>query len=486
VTAKYKDVGQLAIDLKDDTAGNPISPTVIRGGTGNIVSKPASILLSAITRTNGTVNAPPIVDENSSIFMAAGTPFRTTVTVRDAENSATPNFGLETPAESVGLLPVLVAPTITGSNNPAVAKVGTHTYASGVATNVDFSWPEVGIITLTPHIFDGDYLGAGDATGATTANVGRFIPNDFAVTPNVPQFPTACASGNFTYLGQPLSYTTTPVLSVTARAVGGSTTRNYTDKFFKITNTSLTSKAYSAVAGTLDTTGVPATDPVIRDLTNGLAVLTFNSGTGIKFARTTPVAPITAQISLGINVIDSDGVAATANPVSFNNIAFANGAEQRYGRIAFRNAVGSELLNLPVPMRTEYFVNPATGFVTNAAEGVGCTTAVTLSLTNFGGNLATGETCVVDSGSPGASGAGCAAPGVVGQRFTMPPLGGDFIAILRAPGAGNDGTVTISTSVPTWLRFDWNTATLGDENPSGIATFGLFKGEPKRIFQTEK
>jgi len=65
-------------------------------------------------------------------------------------------------------------------------------------------------------------------------------------------------------------------------------------------------------------------------------------------------------------------------------------------------------------------------------------------------------------------------------------MAGDFVAILRAPGAGNDGTVTVTTVVPSWLRFDWNAAVLGQENPAGIATFGLFKGEPKRIYQTEK
>jgi MSHA biogenesis protein MshQ len=182
-------------------------------------------------------------------------------------------------------------------------------------------------------------------------------------------------------------------------------------------------------------------------------------------------------------VVDSDGVAAT-NPIAFNNIAFTNTGEQRYGRIAFRNAVGSELLDLPVPMRSEYFANAASGFVISSADT--CTTGVTLTLGNFGGNLASGETCVVDNGSPGVSGAGCAAAGVIGQRFSMPPTAGDFIAILRAPGAGNDGTVTISTVVPSWLRFDWNTSVSGQENPSGKATFGLFKGDAKRIFQTEK
>jgi MSHA biogenesis protein MshQ len=371
-----------------------------------------------------------------------------------------------------------------GGQNPAVvAASGLGLFTNGVASGTDFTWSEVGIITLTPHIKDSDYLGAGDVLGTTSGNVGRFIPSSFAVSPNVPTFQTACATGGFTYLGQPFNYATVPVLSVTARAASGSTTRNYTDVFFKLTNASLTGRTYTPVSGTLDITGLPATDPTIQDLTNGLGSLRFSSGTGISFTRTTPIAPLTAQVSLSINVVDSDGVAAT-NPIAFNNIAFTNTGEQRYGRIAFRNAVGSELLDLPVPMRSEYFANAASGFVVSSADT--CTTGVSLTLGNFGGNLTSGETCVVDNGSPGVSGAGCAAAGVIGQRFSMPPTAGDFIAILRAPGAGNDGTVTISTVVPSWLRFDWNTSVSGQENPSGKATFGLFKGDAKRIFQTEK
>jgi MSHA biogenesis protein MshQ len=195
------------------------------------------------------------------------------------------------------------------------------------------------------------------------------------------------------------------------------------------------------------------------------------------------VVPFTAQISLSQNILDSDSVTA-ANPITYSNIAFSSGAEQRYGRVAFRNAVGSELLNLPIPMRAEYFASTADGFRTHTADT--CTNGASLALTNFGGNLNAGETCMLDTGSPGVSGIGCNVAGPIGQQFRMPPQLGDFVAILRAPGAGNDGTVTVTTVVPAWLRFDWNTATPGQENPSGIATFGLFKGESRRIYQTEK
>ncbi len=45
--------------------------------------------------------------------------------------------------------------------------------------------------------------------------------------------------------------------------------------------------------------------------------------------------------------------------------------------------------------------------------------------------------------------------------------------------------MTITADVPAWLRFDWEQATPGDENPAGIATFGIFGGEDSRIYLRE-
>jgi hypothetical protein len=92
---------------------------------------------------------------------------------------------------------------------------------------------------------------------------------------------------------------------------------------------------------------------------------------------------------------------------------------------------------------------------------------------------------VRDSGAPGASGSGCVAPAILAQRYSEPPTGGDFNLRLAAPGPGNQGGVTIEGSVPSWLRFDWNTGIPGDENPSGQATFGVFGGEPRQIYTRE-
>jgi hypothetical protein len=56
---------------------------------------------------------------------------------------------------------------------------------------------------------------------------------------------------------------------------------------------------------------------------------------------------------------------------------------------------------------------------------------------------------------------------------------------LAAPGAGNEGGVSVTATVPDWLKFDWEAGTAGDENPTGQATFGLFGGERRVIYTRE-
>jgi MSHA biogenesis protein MshQ len=480
VTTQYKDAGSINISMKDDTTGNPSLLTGIRGSTGNFVVKPATFSM-AITRTDtGAVN-PAATTANGSVFLAAGQPFTVVVSALDSAGAITPNFGRESPAESVQLAASLVLPSPVGPNPGAMpALAGSFgAVSNGVFTGTGFSWSEVGIISLTPRLSDGSYMGTSDVVGAAV-NVGRFIPYNFGVTQNVPSIAPACTSSGYVYIGQPLTYATAPVLTLTARAVGGGTTLNYQGVFNKLTNTSTSNRIYTTNVGTLDQTGLPANDPAAAPLSNGMAMLSFNQNAGIFYVRpSTPIAPFTPDITLSLNILDSDGVAASSNvallstnPWVINSIGTP---PHRYGRIAFRNAVGSELLNLPVQMRAEYFVSTAMGFVTNNTDS--CTTGVTTALTI---NLnASGTTCLLNASS---------CPGPSGQQFKMPPVAGDFTAVLKAPGATHGGTVMVTTIVPTWLQFDWNTSpsSPGLENPSGIATFGLFKGEAKRIFQTEK
>ena len=244
VTAKYKDVGQIRLALKDDTTVNAELPAGIVGATANFVVRPYEFRLSGITDAAGVVANPQAVDASGPLFLAAGAPFRATVTVRDAEGDATPNYGREATPESVRMDVQIVAPV--GGASPAVSSgVGFGSFVNGVATGTDFVWSEVGIMQVVPGVGDTDYLLAGDVTGSASERIGRFVPSHFVVGLNAPLFDTACLAGGFTYQGQTFDYVTPPMITATAVAVGGTTTTNYTGAFFKLSNSTLTGRTYS-------------------------------------------------------------------------------------------------------------------------------------------------------------------------------------------------------------------------------------------------
>jgi MSHA biogenesis protein MshQ len=375
-----------------------------------------------------------------------------------------------------------------GAAPPVSAATGFGSFSGGAATGTDFVWPEVGIVQFRPRVGDGDYLGAGDVSGVLSQRVGRFVPDHFAVAFNTPLFGTACGPGGYTYTGESFHYATAPVLTAIAQSVQNTTTLNYRGDYRKLgTGTLPVPRSYTA-SQALDLSGLPLpnVDPVVVEVGPGVVELRFSGGTGLAFDRGTPVAPFNADVRLSIDVIDTDGAAAPGNPQTFGapaGIAFDAGGEIRYGRLRFVNAVGSELVNLAVPLRAEYFAGAGIGFVTNLDDS--CTTGVTLALSNFTENLALGETCSLDIGAPGNSNIGCAAAGPLPQQFAEPPQNGDFNLTLAAPGAGDTGSVTIESTVPDWLRFDWDAAAAGDESPSGQAAFGLYGGNGRQIYLRE-
>lgn len=484
-TLQYTDAGQITLAAKYNIPllnGTPSANNMI--GSSQFVVQPYTLQLSNIKLTSSGLANPGASSASGGVFGAAGQAFTATVTAQNFLGSATPNFGQETSPPTVTLAPTLVVPS-SGHNPSLTGSFGGFT--SGAATGTAFSWPEVGIMTLTPSV--ASYLGSGAITGTTSGNIGRFIPNAFATTVNTPKFATFCGSGGsgFGYVGQPFTYLVAPVITTTALTVGGATAQNYTGSLMRLTNASLTGRTYTPTPASpaLNVSGLPATtsDPVIDDLGAGQGSLTFSAGTGLSFTRGTPVAPFSANIALSINVIDLDGAAAT-NPVSFgtsSGIEFSNGSSQYYGRLVLGNSRGSELLDLPVPLTTQYYLNSAQGFVTNLIDT--CTTAPAITFSSYQLNLHSGETCVRDSGSPGASGQGCAAAAT--SRYSSPASSGTFNLILAAPGAGNSGAVTVTATAPTWLQYVWNASSSSLSSPTGLATFGVFPGPDSRIYQRE-
>jgi MSHA biogenesis protein MshQ len=457
LAVRYPDVGQVRLH-----ASYALSASENMTGQDDFVARPAGFAL--------VISGNPAADDaNGNVFRHAGENFPITVRALNSNDVLTPNYGHETSPETVALTAVLVAPS--GGNNPTLnGSFGSFSQdcsgnpaTAGTACGT-FNWPEVGIITLTPAIGDGNYLGAGNVTGTTSGNVGRFTPAYFNVTRS-----HGCTGGaTFTYSGQPFAGVT-----VTAMNLAGGTTSNFSG---------------AAPAGfAKDTTISNAGTFTGGAFSNGtLAAADFSSGarTGTNVTYTF-TAKDTEPVTLTLRATDTDTVSSSAGPAGSEATA-----EIRSGRIRVHNANGSELADLWVPMYLEQY-SAASGW----APQVDTCSSVTLSaLSNFQGNLGSGETCVQDIGNPGVSGEGCAAVGPASERFGAlpasgapppPPLGSYNLYLLR-PGAGNDGSVDVSANLGSriWLRYDWDgNGTDGD--PTGKATFGTYRGNPRHIYLRE-
>jgi MSHA biogenesis protein MshQ len=486
----YADAGQITLHAIKDLAASPPDPAITLTGASNaFVVRPFGLDLDFgdDRANNGTAGASYAADADGSVFVHAGENFVTTVTavvwqagddvdqdgVPDAgdvlgDNAATPNFGQETATPVVTVSHTLVLPS---PGNAGGLAGGSFASWSAGARSQALTWSEVGIIDLSGILQSGSYLGTGNLTGEVR-NVGRFYPADFDVAANTPMFETACA--DFTYIGQPFEYANPPQLTATARNLAGATTLNYTGDFFKLTNASLANKIYDDTSGTLNTSSVPAPDPVIVDVGNGTATLTFSDGGGFTFDRAVPVAPFDAEIELTIEVIDEDGVAYASNPARFGDISTPGGGidfdgpkEMRWGRLVLSNAFGSELLPLVLPLRAEYFRGG--GFAVNLEDDGACTgydaTSLMYSAQDPPGFTVTG------------SGAGTL---VSGRHDPSNPM-------LLSSMAAVPGSATAELPVPTWLQYDWRAPFDGlhTENPTASITFGIFSGRKAFIYQRE-
>jgi len=486
------------------------SPTVTSCSTDNFSIRPTAFSSVTSNMTNSGTSGAPVAKAGDafSITAVAGAGYDGTPGIDGTK--ITPHTGA-VQAGSVG--------GAFGAANPV----------SGTATGSSFTYSEVGNFRIEINgVYDsaftsvdppgtdctsdfsnslvGGRYGCSFGNSAQTAAIGRFTPDHFDVSYNVPVFTPACSG--FTYVGQAFSYSTAPVITVTARnssGLGNAITRNYGGVWQKITNATLTypggtSRGYRTLSGTLDVSGVPGTDPVIAGGgagSEGTVTLTFSSGTGLFFQRTTPVAPFDAEVSLAINVIDEDGIVYAANPAKFGNeiagggIVFSdmnpgttNDKDVRFGRLRLGNANGSQLVPLSVPMETQYW--NGSGFITNTADSCTTIAATNVAMSNFTQNLAACETAISVSGafSAGRKTPQLAAPGS-GNNGSV-----DLTVNLGSTGSGTTCTSVGGAPVPVaganllFLRGNW-TGGAYDQNPAARASFGIYRGAEEVIFIRE-
>lgn len=481
----YPDVGEVRLDARYDGgfANTPPDPGVVILGNDNFIARPDHFTVSAIRCTLADAahcgagalamavpgDNPAAADATGGAFMRAGNAsqpaarFTATVTAKNAQDVATPNFGLENTPEGVQMSATLVAPagggagqlSCRGAITGCVVPGGAASFSGGATTITDLAWNEVGILQLLPQLADADYLGSGAVSGASSGNVGRFYPAQFAVTATsvTPTCVPGGAATPFSYFGEDGVRTD---FTLSAQNLGGSTTANYTGAFARLDPAVYANYGFTA-----------ATLPSGASLASGATAPSGSWSNGvaniIAWHQVSRPTALTGPTTVTLSAAPSDGDApAAATPATLGD------ADLRYGRLQLLNAYGSELLDLPVTLRAQYWNGNA--WVTNSDDsctsisapgsGAGLTFHPEVAPGAVGNHLSAGETTAsVNAG-------GKLNAGLAGLKFSR-------------PGAGNSGYVDISIPLAArpWLQHPWGTSAVNPTglNPSGRATFGIFK-----------
>jgi uncharacterized repeat protein (TIGR01451 family) len=454
IPLSYIDVGQLTLNATG-TALNGVG-MISTGGT--FVVKPGGFLLSVIQQTaSPNLVNPMATTAAGNKFVKAGEQFSVTVTATTCASgvtncvlasTATPNFGNETTPESVSLTSTLVT-GLNLTNNPALAcTVCFGTFTNGIATGTDFSWPEVGIISITPSLKSGSYLGVAGftTTGTVSANVGRFYPDHFntALVASA-NAPIGCATGSCPLLYNGMVYSGQP-FSVTVSAMNSSdsvaTNYNTTSGFAK----TVTLGAYGGLGLATSPAGAGALG-ITSETAFGLGTLTeLNEKYTFTTAPTTPT-------NIYIRASDPDG-ATSLRTTALNSIE--GGVAVVSGRTKISNANGSELLPLQMNATVQFY-NAAGSWVTSTTDSLSSFSTVS----NLLASILTPPATSMTAGLISAKGAGIVTMSGGTAKFT-----------LNAPGVS--GKASISLSAPSYLP-----------STAGIATFGIFPGRKEIIFMRE-
>ncbi|MDF1588374.1 MAG: PA14 domain-containing protein [Gammaproteobacteria bacterium] len=478
-TVQYDDAGQLQLDASFDD-GNGLTLK----GSDVFVSKPEA-LIAYSTDANAECASQ---NANCSKFKKAGESFNLKVNAACwthdgdsdfTDNPVSPNFELSSIVNTHNLLAPASGSTGTLSNtsfNFTGSDNGSHTVSQTVS--------EVGVFEF--GIIAPSYFGETLTTVVSPA-IGRFYPDHFELTTQSNGSFGAHACTGFSYSGQRFSYQTSPQLIVTAYSAldPATITQNYTSDFAKLTIadfavTPPTTDANQLGADTTNRVRLLWTPdaPDLTDNANGTLTFAFgNDSYNYLHEPNSLIDKFTNAVDLTFTAIsDSDNVNAHDLPHTLQ----PTGETIRFGRFAISSVHGSELAPLTLSLTAEYF--NGLNWVTNSADQ--CTTlglSSDLQLANLqtaGGSWQAGNnTMTIANGTTS---------GLLTNN--APLLNGTATLTLSAPGEDNEGYVDIrsqlSITAP-WLLGDYDNDGHYDDNPTGRASFGLFKGSDNIIFRRE-
>lgn len=394
-------------------------------------------------------------------------------------------------------------------------------------------YDEVGVIHI--DLQDINYGGLGDTDGLVRAtdssgvegiDIGRFTPAYFKQTVkeddkgNFDAYPYpdalgVCAFSDWTYTGQrttqdrgTIGYSLEPKITITAYNANDEITKNYTlgepEGFMKLeasaVNITLPTHDDSqqmvdsivdnpvAITAEMKTGTTSASLDDDGNLIPGEWQYIFSSDDHFSYDHndTSLLAPFDAQVPfLTEQVTDSDNITLLIDPTT--NMVDESAVEEfttggvniRFARMVLDNAYGSENARLRAPMSIEVY--DGTNFVEHKDEN--CLTpllASKVSGVKYSGNMSTWDYRLIDIGSDAiqVSNSDASISGV----FTS---GRQNQLIFSAPE--KQGALEWEYEVPSWLKFKWDDidtdsdANFYDDNPSGLLSFGMYRGNDRII-----
>ncbi|MGK5076963.1 DUF6701 domain-containing protein [Janthinobacterium sp. HLX7-2] len=448
---QYADAGALGLSATyASSSGSDNGLTMT--GSGSVIVGPKYFTFSAIaTPQQAGVAVVPLAPATSI-----------TVTALAADNkTVTRNFGRESPPPTLVLSPTVDAPTFAGTSKPPVT--GSVTFANGVGTATNLSWPEVGMLRFTASI--ATYLGATLPALPATGDSGavQYLPHHYTteiIVKNDKNLAAPCLKamncvvgvapdGVYAYSGQPFG------LRVTAQNLNGGTTLNFDGRETSyIVPVQL--QGWDAAQGTQL---FPPKDPAGSRLTDGSsAQTTFTSIDPKAFALGVASAAIAYRFpganGVAVQIAPTDVLLRASSSyqgISATSAGFGQEGKLTVlaGRWMVPNDYGSERYPVRLSVQAQYWNGKA--WASNLADSVSAFSKADVVLSNCKKTLVCSALAVAD-------GTYTVVNGVLSQSNRL---------TLLAPGAGKAGSVDVSVGKHAYL-------------PSTVGTvvFGVFKSGP--------
>ncbi|PKF81104.1 hypothetical protein CW749_00195 [Vibrio sp. vnigr-6D03] len=515
LSLQYNDAGQINVTVRDNA--NDIEGVMV------VEARPDKLALCDISVQN-TVKAHNGTSSGGPAFARAGETF--TVRIKpiiynisesnQCNRATTPNFYSTTGHFALAELNYTLHSPTGGSSGTLTQEGNSYTpnniynftttslAASGIVASMN--WNEVGSINLTASNSNYDY---GEATGidSDTATIGRFYPYQFELTNNYTQEGQAVS---FTYMEQNFKSNFT----VTAQSVDKENTITTTTNYGSFAASLLMHLNLVAVddeknpvtesndlTSRLITGNIANTD-WYREWTGGTASL---PSTVFKFSRvvqqTTPTRITTQdgpyEVRLGLEVNTNsvncsvNGCTDFVNAIAlrndgsstYNGRKFTAALDMRYGRLTLDDVGTNSGMDVTVPVRAEYW--NGSQFVTNTDDietdfdganycreliwpSPGSSSAdLTGSHTNITSGTSSNLTARQNNSTDGA------------QEQVRLKLR------IGVPPAGESGLTCSGNTSGGFEHLHYNWFGNGDDNPSALVTFGVYRGNDRVIFRGE-